>query len=215
MAYYFPEGGKFFYSTTFAAAKTISAVTNANPAVCTSTAHGYADGDIVLISSGWDDVNDSVFKIDQLTADTFSLVDQDTSNTDFFPAGTGIGTAKLISGWTEIPQILTLENSGGDVKYATVAPLSKRNALNVPIGFNPETLTLNLGHDPANATYKAMLTLGRSLTKCAFKQTIPGGGTTYGYGFMVTSERAKQSAGNANTVPVAISIQGRSISYGT
>lgn len=212
--YYFPEGSKFYYSTTFAAVKTITGLTNASPAVATATAHGYADDAEVLITSGWDDVNDSVFKVDSLTADTFSLVDQDTTNTDFYPAGTGTGTASLISAWTEVPQILTLDNSGGDVKYGTVAPLGKRNSLNVPIGFNPETLTLTLGHDPANATYKAMLVIGRVLTRCAFKQVIPGGGVTYGYGYMVTSERAKQTPGQANSVPVAISIQGRSISYG-
>lgn len=213
MAYYFPEGGKFYYSTTFAGAKTISALTNASPAVATATAHGYADGDAVLVTSGWDDVNESVFKVDQLTTDTFGLVDLDTVDTNFFPVGTGTGTAQLVSGWTEIPQILTISNSGGDAKFATVAPLARRNAMNIPIGFNPETLTITMGHDPANAIYKAMLSIGRSLTKCAFKQVVPGGLITYGYGYMVASARAQQSAGNANSVTVALSILGRSISY--
>ena len=213
MSYYFPEGGKFYYSTTFASAKTISALTNADPAVATSTTHGYSDGDIVLIESRWDDVNESVFKVEELTADTFSLVDQNTTDTDWFPAGTGTGSAKKISGWTEIPQILTISNSGGDPKFATVAPLARRNPINVPIGFNPETLTITMGHDPANATYQAMLLIGRALTKCAFKQTVPGGLVTYGYGYMIASARAQQSAGNANTVSVALSILGRSISY--
>ncbi len=212
--YYFPEGSKFYYSTTFAAAKVVSALSNADPAVASATAHGYSDDAEVLIKSGWDDINESVFKVDQLTADTFSLMDQDTTDVNWYPAGTGTGTAQLVSSWTEIPQILTLDNSGGDVKYGTVSPLSKRNAINVPIGLNPETLTLTIGHDPANATYKAMLKIGRARTLCAFKQVIPGGGVTYGYGYMITSERAKQSAGNANSVPVGISIQGRSISYG-
>lgn len=213
MAYYFPEGGKFFYSTTFAGAKTVTDISNATAAVCSATAHGYSDGNEVLINSGWDDVNQSVFKVDQLTADTFALVDQDTTDTNWFPAGTGGGTAQLISGWTEIPQILTINNSGGDPTWGPVAPLSRRNAFNVPIGFNPETLTLEIGHDPANATYKAMLLIGRVLTKCAFKQTVPGGLVTYGYGYMVASARAKQTRGQANSVPVSMSILGRSISY--
>lgn len=213
MAYYFPEGGKFFYSTTFAPAKIVTALTSANPAVATSAAHGFATNDELLITSGWDDVNESVFKATQLTADTFNLLDLDTTNPDFFGAGTGIGTAQKITGWTEIPQILTISNSGGDPKFASVAPLARRNAMNIPIGFNPETLTITMGHDPANAVYKAMLGIGRALTKCAFKQTVPGGLVTYGYGYMVASARAQQSAGQANSVPVALSILGRSISY--
>lgn len=213
MAYYFPEGSKFYYSTTFAAAKTITGLTNASPAVATSVAHGYADNDEILVASGWDDVNDSVYKIDQLTADTFSLVDLDTLDTNFFPAGTGIGSAYKISAWTEIPQILSIANQGGDPKFATVSPLARRNAINVPIGFNPESLTLTLGHDPANATYKAMLGIGRVRTKCAFKQVIPGGLITYGYGYMSTSQRANMNSGNANTVSCALTILGTSMSY--
>lgn len=213
MAYYFPEGGKFFYSTTFAAVKTITGLTNGDPAVATSVAHGYVDGAELLIASGWDDVNESVYVANQLSVDTFELTGLDTTNTDFFPAGTGTGTAQLISGWTEIPQILTISNSGGDPKFATVSPLARRNSMNVPIGFNPETLTLTLGHDPANLTYKEMLSLGRVLTKCAFKQVVPGGLITYGYGYMVTSKRATQTAGQANTVNCTISIQGESTSY--
>ena len=213
MSYYFPEGSKFYYSTTFASAKTITALSNAVPAVASSTAHGFTDGDELLIGSGWDDVNDSVYKADQLTADTFSLVDLDTTDTDFFPIGTGIGTAKKISGWTEIPQILTIDNAGGGPKFGVVAPLARRNAINVPIGFEPESLTLTLGHDPANATYKAMLGIGRVRTKCAFKQVVPGGLITYGYGYMITSPRANMAAGQANTVKCALSILGTSMSY--
>jgi len=213
MSYYFPEGSKFYFSTTFAAAKTITALTNAGPAVATSVAHGFADNDELLIASGWDDVNDSVYKADQLTADTFSLVDLDTSDINFFPAGSGIGSARKISGWTEIPQILDISTSGGDPKFATIAPLSRRNAINQPIGFNPESLTLKLGWDPANANYKTMLAISRVMTKCAFKQVISGGAVTYGYGYMIVSERPQLQSGNANTVQASLSLMGRSISY--
>ena len=215
MSYYFPEGGKFYYSTTFAAAKTITALTNASPAVATSTTHGYSDGDEVLISSGWDDVNDSVYKVDQLTADTFSLVDLDTTNTDFFPASTGTGTAKKISSWVEIPQILTINNTGGDPNFAEIRPLARRNAIKVPIGFQAESINMEIGLDPANATYKAMLAIGRVSTKCAFKQVVPGGLVTYGYGYMITSQRGKQQAGNAITASVVLTILGSSVSYGS
>jgi hypothetical protein len=73
MSYGFPEGSSQQFSQTFAAAKTITAMTNANPAVCTSVAHGYTTGDEVLITSTWEDATDTVFKVTVLTADTFSL----------------------------------------------------------------------------------------------------------------------------------------------
>jgi len=48
MAYHFPAGTKAYYSTTFAGAKTVTGITNASPAVATSVAHGYTDGDPLL-----------------------------------------------------------------------------------------------------------------------------------------------------------------------
>ena len=46
----FPNGAIFALGTTLDAAKTVTAITNANPGVASSTAHGYADGDILLLS---------------------------------------------------------------------------------------------------------------------------------------------------------------------
>ena len=50
MSAYFPNGTIFAIGTAYAATKTISAVSNANPGVATSTAHGYTDADILLLA---------------------------------------------------------------------------------------------------------------------------------------------------------------------
>lgn len=213
MSYFFPEGSKFYFSTTFAAAKTISALTNADPAVATSTAHGYTDGDEILLTSGWEDATDSVFKVDQLTADTFEVEGLNSVDTNFYAAGTGTGDAKKISGWTEIPQVLSITTNGGDARFTTINPIARRNAINVPTGFNPTSINLTLGHDPANANFKTMLGISRALTKVAFKMVLSGGAVTYGYGYMSVSEAPNLSVNQANTVACALSLLGRSISY--
>jgi len=60
MAYFLPEGSKIFISTGFASAKTVTGITNADPAVATSVAHGYVDNDELLLTSGWEDADSSV-----------------------------------------------------------------------------------------------------------------------------------------------------------
>jgi hypothetical protein len=213
MSYFFPEGSKFYFSQTFASDKTITAVTNASPAVATSTSHGYADGDEILLTSGWEDATDTVYQVDQLTADTFSLLGLNTTNTDFYAAGTGTGTAAKISSWTEIPQVLTIATSGGDARFTTISPIARRNSINVPTGFNPTSITLTLGHDPSNANYESMLDISRTLTKVAFKMVLSGGAVTYGYGYMSVSEAPSLNVNQANQVTAALSLLGRSISY--
>lgn len=77
------------------AVKTITGITNANPAVVTSTAHGFVDGDYVYIGGnvntvaqteivGMVQVNDAIYKVAGSTADTFQL------NT---PAGAAINSS--------------------------------------------------------------------------------------------------------------------------
>lgn len=213
MALYFPEGSSQQFSQTFASAKTISAVTNANPAVATSTAHGYVTGDEVLITSGWEDATDSVYKIEVVDANSFKILSLDTSNTGFFPAGTGAGTAQKISGWTSIPQVLTISGSGGDARFTDVQLLAKRNSLKIPTGFNATSITMSLAHDAANANFQTMVGISRNLSKVAFKQVISGGAVTYGYGYLSVSEMPKLNSNSVNTVDAALTVIGRSLSY--
>jgi len=213
MAYKFPEGSKIYFSTTFDAAKSITALSNADPALATSAAHGYVDSDEILLTSGWEDATDSVYQVDQQDVNTFNVLGLVSTDTNFYAAGSGTGTAQKISGWVEIPQVLTIASNGGDPRYTTISPLAKRNAINVPTGFNPTNITLTLGHDPSNANFKTMLSVSRALTKCAFKMVLGGGGSTYGYGYLAVSEMPSLNVGQANQVTAAMTLLGRSISY--
>lgn len=213
MSYYFPEGSKFYFSQAFASAKTVSAVTNASPAVATSTSHGYSDGDEIVLTSGWEDATDTVYKVDSLTADTFGITGLNATDTDFYTAGGGVGSAQKVSSWTEIPQVLTIATSGGDARFTTINPIARRNAINIPTGFNATSITLTLGHDPANANYQTMLDISRTLSKVAFKMVLSGGAVTYGYGYMSVSEAPSLNVNQANSVTAALTLLGRSISY--
>ena len=146
MSYSTPAGTKFYVTSTFAAVKTATNITNANPAVVTSTSHGYADGDIVLVNSGWEEITDMLVKVDQSDANTFSLVGVNTVNTDLHVADGGdSSTFALASSWVEIPQVLTINPSGGDMKTVPVNPLGRRNGSVRPKGWQhlPSSLSVD------------------------------------------------------------------------
>ena len=213
MAYTLPEGSSQQFSNTFAAAKTISALSNANPAVATCNAHNYVSGDELLFNSGWEDATDTVYKIEVIDANSFKLIGLDSTSTSFFPAGTGIGTTQKLSGWTAIPQVLTIGSSGGDAKFTDVNPLAKRNGIKIPTGFNATSITLSLGYDSANANYKTMVGISRTLSKVAFKQVLSGGSVQYGYGYLSVSEFPKLNNNQVNTVDAAMTFLGKALSY--
>jgi hypothetical protein len=79
--------------------KTITAITNANPAVVSSTAHGFSNGDEVYVTSITGAIgtyiNNRNFKVANSTANTFSLTYMDGSAVDStsFGSYTSSGTA--------------------------------------------------------------------------------------------------------------------------
>ena len=213
MAYSLPEGSSQQFSNTLAAAKTITAITNANPAVATCTAHGYTTGDEIMLSSGWEDATDSVYKIEVIDANSFRILGLDSTNTSFFPAGSGGGSAQKLSAWTAIPQVLTISASGGDARFTDVTPLAKRNGIRIPTGFNATSVTLSLGFDATTPAYKTMVGISRSLSKVAFKQVLSGGSVQYGWGYLTVSEFPKLNNNQVNTVDAALTFLGRTMSY--
>jgi hypothetical protein len=213
MAYKVPEGSVFYFSSTFAATKAITAITNADPAVVTSASHGYVDGDLIMVQSGWEEIQDTVVKVNQTAADTYEMVDVNTVSTTLNVPLAGVGTTSLISSWVSIPQVLTIAPSGGDPRYTEVNPLAKRQGLKIPTGFNAAAIELTLGHDASNANYKTMLGLSRGGTKIAFRQVLSDGSQTLGYGYMAVSETPQLTQGQVNTVKCAISFLGRTLSY--
>ena len=64
--------------------KTISGLTKANPGVVTATAHGYSDGDFVILSSvsGMTQVNSKTYKVANKATNTFELNDVDGNAVD-------------------------------------------------------------------------------------------------------------------------------------
>jgi hypothetical protein len=213
----FPEGSRLYFcsSANFASAKTITALTNANPASATSTSHGYADNDEIVLDSGWEDAKSAAYRVDQQDANTFTILGLNTSNTSFFPAGSGTGSAQKVGTWVQIPQVMSLQTSGGDPRFTEVQLLASRNSIRIPTGFNSTTTVVTMAHDPADANWLTMVDISRTLTPVAFKMVLGGGGTTYGYGYMAVNEAPQMNANQVNQVTATFAFLGRQISYST
>ena len=80
--------------------KTITAITQANPAVVTSNSHGYNNGDEILITAvvGMTQLNSKRFLVANVTTNTFELTNKDGVDTDgtAFTAYVSGGTANKV-----------------------------------------------------------------------------------------------------------------------
>ena len=152
-----PTGTLFSVATTFGSTITVTAVTNANPAVCTATAHGLSNGDIIEFTSGWGRANKRVFRVANVATNTFELEGFDTSSTSFFPAGTGIGTVREVTAWTQLTKVMNPATQGGDPKTVTYKFVESDVEYSINDGFTATSYTLEFDDDDTTAGYTAML----------------------------------------------------------
>lgn len=77
------------FNVTLNSSKSITAITQANPAQVTSTAHGYSNGDVVKISSvsGMTEVNDRFYIIQVVDANNFTIGVDSTGYTAYTSGG--------------------------------------------------------------------------------------------------------------------------------
>jgi hypothetical protein len=212
MSYFLPDGAKLYMNTTFDAAKTVSAVTNANPAVATSTAHGLANGDELLFTSGWEDATDSIWRGAGVATNTINLEGLDASNTTNYTAGGGVGTVAKVTGWTELQQWLESADQGGGARFVDVNPISRRNGIKLPAGFEAAAFELQFGYDQALASQIAMIAASRTGTKKAFKVVAPGM-VGYFYGYMSFNEMPTLGKGSVMSARASVAVLGRFTSY--
>lgn len=209
-----PTGTTFHIASAYAAAKTTTIVTNAAEAVVTCTAHGYSTGDVVEISSGWGRLHRRVFEITNLTTDTFKLNLADTSNTNFFPAGLGVGTVRKVTTFTQIVQVLSATSNGGDPKTVNYNYIESDVDYSINNGFNATGYTLQVDADSVGtAGYTAMKTLTDVQTDTCLKMISRNGSRLFQPCTVALNESVQLQDGQINRVTATFNGNNRLTRY--
>jgi hypothetical protein len=141
--------------------KTITAITMANPAVVTSAAHGFSNGDKVLLSDilGMTELNDVSVTIAGVAANTFQLTGIDsTGYTPYVSGGEARKMVSSVSGLSHLEgQSVQIYGDGAPMANQTVTAgvvtlASKAAVVHVGLGFNSDGQLLRLEAGAANGT---------------------------------------------------------------
>lgn len=209
-----PTGTIFSIATVFAAAKTVSAISNAAEASVSCTAHGYSVGDIIQLFSAWGRLNRRVVRVKSATTDAFVAEGIDTTNTEFYPSGSGGGTAKKITTFTQINKILNPNNSGGEPKNVTVKFVESDVEENINDGFTAITETFDIDADEfGGASYTALVALSEVQTDTVLKKTLKSGSLIFTPCRLAINENVKMPNGSIMTNGVSINGNGRISRY--
>lgn len=209
-----PTGTLFSVATAFSADKTVTAITNAATAVVSCTAHGYSNGDIVEITSGWGKLNKRAFRVAAVSADTFQLEGQDTTNTSFYPTGSSAGTVRKVTTWQQFEKVMNPQSNGGDPKTVNYKYVESDVEYSINDGFSATSYTLELDADAiGGAGYNAAKTLTETQTDTIMQMRLRSGSPIYLPCKVALNENVKLQDGQINRVMVAFNGNNRATRY--
>ena len=156
--------------STLDAAKVVTAITKANPGVATSTAHGYANGDVVVLKDivGMTELDGQIVRAANIATNTFELEGIDTTLFGTFTSG----NAHKISVWTTLGEARSL-NAGGisPNKLDSTTLLDSEKQFVLGQSETPEVTVEQLANPLAAAAVKVE-TAARTAAALGFRVTL-------------------------------------------
>lgn len=167
------QGSIVQIATGTSSGKTISGVTLGNPTIITATAHGFNNGDVVVITGiTGTTVANGTWTVQFVTTNTFSIALNTTGGTAYVSGGSGtantytaIGNAKTFSG---------LDGQASEMDISNFASTGKEFLLGL---YDGGQLQVDLDIDNSDAGQQAARTALQGSTKKAFKVILPAGTT--------------------------------------
>lgn len=198
--------------SAIATSKVITAITQADPAVVSSVAHGYANGDYVLMAAqGMTQVNGRVFRVSGVATDSFELEGIDSTGFDAFTSG----DAKSLTFGTSLTTVTAVSGSGGDFDFIDTTTVHDDIKTQIP-GL-PSALTYNFENiwDISDAALAAMKLASDNQGERAFLFTFPNGQKMTFNGFVGASLVPGGSAQDKVTTSTTITAFGTPTYYAT
>jgi hypothetical protein len=161
---------------TLSALIVVSVITNAAEAVATlPNGHPVVAGDYVVFASGWRDLDQRIVRVKSVVAEQVTLEGFDTTNTDLFPAGAGIGSLRRITAWDRIQQAEDNKTSGGDRQWLTQQVDGEEQERKIPSIIAATTVSISVYDDVSMPWYQTALAASKTGTPAGYLITLKTG----------------------------------------
>lgn len=208
-----PNGSTVAIASAYGSAKTVTIATNANPSVLTSSTHGYNDGDYFEFTSGWSKATDRIFRVDNKTTDTIEAEGLNTTDTDKYPAGSGVGSVRSITTFTQLSQITNSSSEGGEQQFLTYQFLDSDAQKRIPTTKTPAGISFTIADDPTLPGYLVAKAANDDREARAILVTLSNGAKLLYNAFVSLSVIPSLTVNELMTVQVTLSLLGDPVRY--
>lgn len=209
-----PNGALVAIASGYGAVKTMSAITNANPGVATfEVSHGFATSDIIEVTSGWSRLTNKIVKLGTVATNDAPLLGIDTSLTSIYPALGGAGSAREITGWTQLSQILSSNSSGGEQQFLEYQFLEADAQKKIPTFKSASGLTFSIADDATQAGYLLASAANDDRLPRAVSITLPSGSVIYYNCYISLNKTPSLTVNELMAVEVTLSLLAEVVRY--
>lgn len=172
------NGSHFQVQTGFGTSKTVTAITKADPAVVSATAHGFLLGAVVKLNNieGMTQVDGGVYPVDNPLTGTFELNGVDSTGYDAFAlASPNLANAAPItfSEFCELTGVNAQDAAPNQEEVTTICSTAKEFEQGLS---DSGTLQLDFNFAPNQPIQKVLTAAKKSGDQTAFKLTLPTDG---------------------------------------
>jgi hypothetical protein len=168
------NGSTIQVSTGTASAKTITDISNSDPAVVSSTAHGLALGTVGRIAAvvGMTELNGNLYVVDNPDTGDFELAGVDSTDYTEYVSG-GTFTPLTYTAFCELTGIDQQDGTTDEIEVTTVCSTAKEFEAGLS---DSGTLTLNYNYAPGEAVQAAFSAAKKTAEQIAVRVTLPNSG---------------------------------------
>ena len=214
MAVNLPDGAVVSIASGYNTASNMTAVSNADPAVATlAAAHGIEQGDVIELTSGWSRLGGKVVRAGAVSTNDVNLDGINTSDEAKYPAGSGVGSVREVSGWTQISQILEFAAQGGEQQFATFSFLEDSFERQIPTNKSAASISLSIGDDQTLPWYDVLVAADEDRQPRALRIALPSGAVIYYNVYVSINKTPSLSQGEVMRLSATFSFVNEPVRY--
>lgn len=196
--------------TALGAPKTITAITKANPAVASSTAHGMTNGLVGLFKvNGMRQLDYRVVRVAGVTTDSFQLEGVDSTAFDTFISG----TFEVITFGASASSFKDVTASGGEAAGIDTTTIHDDQQTEIPGNRSPLVYSFGSFWIPSDPALLALNGFDEIKSPCAVQITFATGNKVFMVGYPSAPMNPTGSSGASVDTPITLRLRGRLTFY--
>lgn len=216
MAVTLTTGTVIAIASTYGASVTMSAITNASEAVATlAGGHGVVVGDYLEVTSGWDRLTNRIVRVKTVATNDITFESINTSSTTIYPAGTGTGSIRRITAWTNLSQVQSISSSGGDLQFADITSIADTVQKQTPTVRSAVTVSITYFDDETLSWVSAVNTANDARTPYGVRFAFPNGAKTVANAYWAKNTTPAVNANSALTNTIGLTYAAEPVRYST